>query len=302
MLLLTSTSDIVRVVTGAASTITVHVSWVDNASGTITPGRANYNITTATTTTIVPSPSAGVQRNVKTIFITNNNATVSALVEVQHFDGTTSAELMGVVVAPGENLILDETGVWHHHNPQGADYSATSTPPILFNNSSATVSAGFATDTLLAGSSILLPSGVSVAGIQYEVVFDMVKTAAGTATPIVNIRYGVNGTTADASICTMTFGAGTAAADTGKFTLVGTLRSAGAGTSAVMVGSTMVNHALAATGLTTTGASGTGQITTVGGGFNSTTSNAYLSVSFNGGTSFSGTNNYVQARLWNYRG
>lgn len=303
MLLLTSTSDIVRVVTGAAvSTITVHVSYVDNASGTITPGRTNTNISTATTTTICSSPGASTQRNVRQISITNNNTTTSCQITVQHFDGTTSTDLMGVTVKPGENLIFDEGGVWHHHDAQGADLTATSTPPILFNNSSSTVSAGFATDTLLAGSSILLPSGVTVAGIQYEVIFDMVKTAAGTATPIVNIRFGTAGTVADASICTMTFGAGTAAADTGRFTVVGTLRAAGSGTSAVMVGSTMLNHALGSTGLTSTGASGTGQITTVGGGFNSTPSNSYLSVSFNGGTSFSGTNNFVQARLRNFRG
>lgn len=303
MLLLTSTSDIIRVVTGASvSTITVHASYVDNASGTITPGRTNTNITTATTTTIVASPGSGVQRNVKSIQITNNNATTSCQVTVQHFDGTTSTDLMGVTLKAGENLVFDDMGTWSHHDSQGADLTATSTPPLLFNNSSSTVSAGYASDTLLAGSSILLPSGINVAGIQYEVIFDMVKTAAGTATPIVNIRFGTNGSTADASICTMTFGAGTAAVDTGKFTVVGTLRSAGSGTSAVMVGSTMVNHALAATGLTNTGASGTGQITTVGGGFNSTVANSYLSVSFNGGTSFSGTNNYVQARLLNFRG
>lgn len=302
MLLLTSTSDIVRVVTGAAvSTLTVHASYVDNASGTITPLRTNTAISTATTTTIVASPAAGVQRNVKTIQITNNSAT-TLFVEVQHTDGTTVAELIGVTLKGGENLILDDTGVWHHHDANGGEFTAMSTPPLLFNNSSASVSAAFATDTLVAGSSILLPSGITVAGIQYEVIFDIVKTAAGTATPIVNLRFGTAGTTADASICTMTFAAGTAVADTGKFTMVGTLRSAGAGTTAVMVGSTMINHALAATGLTTTGASGTGQITTVGGGFNSTLTNAYLSVSFNGGASFSGTNNYVQARLFNYRG
>ena len=303
MLLLTSTSDIVRVVTGASvSTITVHASYVDNASGTITPGRSNANITTATTTTIVAAPGASTQRNVKAIYITNNNATTSCQVTVQHFDGTTSTDLMSVTLKAGENLVLDEDGSWHHHDPQGANYSAASTPPILFNNSSSTVSAGYATDTQMAGSAILLPSGVSIAGLQYEVIFDMVKTAAGTATPIVNIRFGTAGTVADASICTMTFAAGTAAVDTGKFTVVGTLRSAGSGTSAVMVGSSMINHALAATGITATGASGTGQITTVGSGFNSTVSNSYLSVSFNGGTSFSGTNNYVQARLLNFRG
>lgn len=303
MLLLTSTSDIIRVVTGASvSTITVHASYVDNASGTITPGRANFNISTAATTTVVASPGAGVQRNVKQISITNNNATTACQVTVQHFDGTTSTDLMGVTVRAGENLILDENGVWHHHDPQGAEYTATSTPPALYNNSTSTVSAAYATDTLLAGSSILLPSGVNIAGLQYIVEFDMVKTAAGTATPIVNLRFGTAGTVADASICTMTFAAGTAAVDTGKFTVVGTLRSAGSGTTAVMVGSTMINHHLAATGLTSTGASGTGQITTVGGGFNSTVANSILSVSFNGGASFSGTNTFVQARLLNYRG
>lgn len=303
MLLLTSTSDIIRVVTGASvSTITVHTSYVDNANGTITPLRTNTNISTATTTTIVPSPSASTQRNVKLISITNNNATTSCQVTVQHFDGTDSIDLMGVTLKAGENLICDENGNWHHHDLQGAEFAAMSTPPLLFNNSSSTVSASFNTDTLLAGSSILLPSGVTIAGILYEVIFDMVKTAAGTATPIVNIRFGTNGTTADASICTMTFGAGTAAVDTGRFTLVGTLRSAGSGTTAVMAGSTMINHALAATGLTNTGASGTGLITTIGGGFNSRVANSYLSVSFNGGTSFSGTNNFVQARLYNYRG
>jgi hypothetical protein len=303
MLLLTSTSDIIRVVTGASvSTITVHASYVDNASGSITPLRTNTNISTATTTTIVASPAASTQRNVKLISITNNNATTSCQVTVQHFDGTNSVDLMGVTLKAGENLICDDVGNWTHHDAQGAGFTATSTPPVIFNNSTSTVSAGYATDTLLAGSSILLPSGVNIAGIQYIVELDMVKTAAGTATPIFNIRFGTAGTTADASICTMTFAAGTAAADTGKVTIVGTLRSAGSGTTAVMVGSAMINHALAATGLTSTGASGTGQITTVGGGFNSTVANSYLSVSFNGGASFSGTNNYVQARLFNYRG
>ena len=303
MLLLTSTSDIIRVVTGAAvSTITVHASYVDNNAGTITPGRTNTNISTATTTTVVAAPGSGVQRNVKSLMITNNNATTACQVTVQHFDGTTSTDLMGVTLKAGENCILNDGGEWPHHDVQGADYTATSTPPLLFNNSSSTVSAAFAADTYLAGSSILLPSGITVAGVQYQVVFDMVKTAAGTGSFTINIRFGTAGTTADASICTMTFGAGTAAADTGKFTVLGTLRSAGSGTSAVMVGSTMVNHHLAATGLTNTGASGTGQITTVGGGFNSTTANAYLGISINGGTSFSGTNNYVQARLLNFRG
>lgn len=303
MLILSSTSDIIRIVTGSAvSTITVHASWVDNASGAITPGRTNTNITTAATTTIVASPGASTQRNVRSLMITNNNASSSCQVTVQHFDGTTSTDLMGVTLKAGENIVLGEDGEWRHHDFQGAEYTPSMSASILFNNSSSTVSAAFNSDTYLAGSSILLPGGVNVAGLQYICEFDMVKTAAGTGAFTINIRFGTAGTTADASICSMAFAAGTAAADTGKFTVVGTLRSAGSGTSAVMVGSAMCNHALASTGLISTGASGTGQITTVGAGFNSTTSSAYLGISINGGASFSGTNNYVQARLLNYRG
>lgn len=72
MLLLTSTSDIVRLTTGTAtSTIEVHASYVDNNAGVITPNRTNTRITTATTTTIVPAPSSGVQRNLYRYFSHN---------------------------------------------------------------------------------------------------------------------------------------------------------------------------------------------------------------------------------------
>ena len=123
MLLLTSTSDVIRVVTGASvSTITVHASYVDNASGTITPGRTNSNITTAATTTVVASPASGAQRNVRSLMITNNNATTSNQVTIQHFDGTTSSDLFGVTLLPGENIVLGEHGEWKHHDGQGAEY------------------------------------------------------------------------------------------------------------------------------------------------------------------------------------
>lgn len=124
MLLLTSTSDIIRIVTGAAAAIAVHASWVDNAAGTITPGRTNTaSIATATTTTVVGSPGASTQRNVKHLNITNNHASASTQVTVQHFDGTNSEDLMGVTLLAGENLVLSETGCWQHHDVQGGLYS-----------------------------------------------------------------------------------------------------------------------------------------------------------------------------------
>ena len=54
MLLLNSTSDAVRLVTGsAANSINVHVSWMDTNGTTVTPGRQNTVITTATTATFI---------------------------------------------------------------------------------------------------------------------------------------------------------------------------------------------------------------------------------------------------------
>lgn len=122
MLLLSSTSDIVRVITGAASAIKVHASYVDNAAGVITPGRTNTSITTATTTTVVGSPAASTHRNLKHLNITNTHASASCNVKVEHFDGTTAVELMGFVLLPGENMVFNEEGRWVHRDAQGAEY------------------------------------------------------------------------------------------------------------------------------------------------------------------------------------
>lgn len=129
MLLLTSTSDIVRVVTGAAASVVVHASYVDNNAGAITPGRTNTAaITSATTTTVVGSPGASVQRNLKLLSINNNHATASTQVTVQHYDGTTSEDLISVTLLPGEHLGFDENGAWHHRDAQGAEYSYAGPP------------------------------------------------------------------------------------------------------------------------------------------------------------------------------
>ena len=123
MLLLTSTSDIVRLTTSAAtSTIEVHASFVDMSGATITPGRTNTRITTATTTTIVDSPAASTQRNVKAIYVTNNSTGTNCIVGVEHFDGTNSIELMQFVLLPGENMGYREDGSWVHRDSQGAEY------------------------------------------------------------------------------------------------------------------------------------------------------------------------------------
>jgi hypothetical protein len=123
MLILASTSDIIRVVTGAAAQIEVHASYVDWNGTAVTPGRINTPaITTATTTTVVASPGASVQRNLKHLNITNDHASASCNVTVEHFDGTTAVELMAFTLLPGENMIFGEEGRWAHRDANGAEY------------------------------------------------------------------------------------------------------------------------------------------------------------------------------------
>ena len=123
MINLASTSDLIQVITSHAAQIEVHASWVDLNGTTVTPGRTNTPaITTATTTTIVGSPAASTVRNAKHLNITNDHASQSCTVTVEHTDGTTVVELMSFTLLPGENMIFNEEGRWAHRDAQGAEY------------------------------------------------------------------------------------------------------------------------------------------------------------------------------------
>lgn len=123
MLNLINTSSLVRIVTASAADIEVHASWVDLNGTTVTPSAQNTpSITTATTTTIVPSPGASTVRNVKGIYATNNSTSASTVVTCEHTDGTNVVELMSFVLFPGENMTFNEEGRWSHRDAQGAEY------------------------------------------------------------------------------------------------------------------------------------------------------------------------------------
>lgn len=124
-------------------------------------------------------------------------------------------------------------------------------------------------------------------------IFDVTKTAAGTATPIITIRTGTLGTTSDTARCAFTFGSGTAVVDTGIFEVICTFRTVGSGTTAVIQGiSKLVSN------LTTTGISNAKKAVVVtSSGFDSTTASLGIGASYNGGTSASHTVQLVRAEL-----
>jgi hypothetical protein len=123
MLNLSGTSHVLRVTTAAAASIEAHASWVDLTGTVVVAGGVNTpNITTATTTTVVPAPGASTIRNVKGLYITNVSSSASTRVAVEHFDGTTAVELMGFILLPDENMTFNEDGRWCHRDAQGAEY------------------------------------------------------------------------------------------------------------------------------------------------------------------------------------
>lgn len=111
MLLLTTTSDVIRVITDAAVTVDVHASMVDYAAGSSTPEAQNTAISTATTTTVVSSPAASTKRNVKLLSIRNKSASSTVGVTVQLFNGTTAYELEKVALGPGQTIVFHD-GRW----------------------------------------------------------------------------------------------------------------------------------------------------------------------------------------------
>lgn len=106
MLLLCSVTDKIQVITGSAVAVHVQASFVDNNAGTITPGRTNTIISTATTTDVVGSPAASTNRNIKQLTIRAKGG--ACVVTVQHTDGTTVSELISVSLASGYHLIFTD--------------------------------------------------------------------------------------------------------------------------------------------------------------------------------------------------
>jgi len=108
VLLLTSTSDKVQIVTTTTANIDVHASFADVSGTTVTLGRLNTKINTATTTDVVASPAASTSRNVKTLQIANVHASASNVVTIQHTDGTNVVQIESVTLLAGERIAYRE--------------------------------------------------------------------------------------------------------------------------------------------------------------------------------------------------
>jgi hypothetical protein len=172
MLNLASTAALIQLVTGAGvNAIQVHASFVDlnNATNAVTPGTQDTSITTATTTTIVGSPGANTDRNVKFITITNTSGS-SCPVTVQHVDG------LGNVVSLWVSGFTLPSGWMLEYNTDGNGW-------VLYN-SLGTIQAG--------GLTVLASINVSAGTTSNNL-------TAFTLSNSNNVSFGLNGSTITAS-------------------------------------------------------------------------------------------------------
>lgn len=124
-MILTSTSDIIRIVTSSTADVHAQTSWADITTTAFTPGRTNTVVTSATTTTIVASPGASTQRQVKTIVLYNAHASTANTVTIQHYDGTTSNTVYKYTLAAAESIEYNGTN-WVQFDANGVSKSTTS--------------------------------------------------------------------------------------------------------------------------------------------------------------------------------
>lgn len=158
------------------------------------------------------------------------------------------------------------------------------------NFTTASQGAGFAADTYVTNSGILLPSCGLQAGMTFRWMITGSKTAAGVAQAVYTIRVGAGQATTDTSLLALTTAAQTAVADNGILIVTATLRNVGA--SAVLAGA--VGWAKTQTGLIGFGGSLDGVSST----FDSTgKAGQYVGLSINGGASAAWTLTSVHAEL-----
>jgi hypothetical protein len=213
MLILATTTDSLEIITSAVCDVDYYTSYMDasNASPPVVdqPGRTSGNITTATTTTnVIAAPGGTKVRNVKFVSIRNAHATTPVDITVQVDVSGTNVELVKMTLLAGDTLEYTEATGWFK-------VAALVGSPAVYNFSTAAQSPA-ASDVYVTNSNLLIGGRLKV-GTIFRWNIHMTKTAAGTATPAMIVRFGTAGAVGDTARCTLAGPAQTAAVDEAVF-------------------------------------------------------------------------------------
>jgi hypothetical protein len=185
LLLLTSTSDKIQVITSGTAGVDVHASYIDLSAGTVTAGRENSKITTATTTDVVDPPAASTTRNVKALHVANIHATDPNTVTIQHTDGTNVVQLESVTLLAGERISYREGVGMRVITSQGIEKTlANINPPILTKK--ALADHPNSTTTATEVTDLSLACGVGTWWFEYALIF---QSATSTVGPKLSVNY-----------------------------------------------------------------------------------------------------------------
>ena len=99
---LDATTETLEVTTSSAASTDYTVSYVDNASGTLTPGSSNGNIASATTTTVLAAPASSTQRAIAAVSLCNVSTTTSQSVVLKHDTSGTERVIARASLGPNE--------------------------------------------------------------------------------------------------------------------------------------------------------------------------------------------------------
>jgi hypothetical protein len=110
MILLTSTSDVLRLLTGSAVSTDFHTSFVDITAASFDPSSTEGNTAAAGNSTLADAPAAGVKRQIKAIAIVNRDGVSAQTVTVQKQTGAGTFSLTpNVTLLAGESLQYIDT-------------------------------------------------------------------------------------------------------------------------------------------------------------------------------------------------
>lgn len=122
-MLLVGNTENLELITSETCTVDYVVEYADYVSGaspSFSVGSVQGKITSATTTNVVPAPSAGVNRKIKALSISNTNSTTSVrVIIVKDVSATQYNITPNCNLGPGETLIFDGTDQFFLHDSSG---------------------------------------------------------------------------------------------------------------------------------------------------------------------------------------
>lgn len=122
-------SDILRITTTSAATLSVYAAFTDHGRERSARGRTSTAISSATTTTVLAGPGAPAQREVGMLAVANTHASTSNTVTIEHSDGATATRVWAGALAAGESVVYVEGSGWQVRNSAGVAKAAPAVGP-----------------------------------------------------------------------------------------------------------------------------------------------------------------------------